>query len=86
MIALDLVPADWTADALCAESDPDAWYPDAGSSGRQAKAICARCGVREDCLQQALDSGDRWGIWGGLSEPERRALRRRTAQTGAVAA
>lgn len=60
--------------ALCAETDPDLFYPEKGGSTRDAKATCMRCEVRDSCLQAALDNGERFGIWGGLSERERRAL------------
>lgn len=62
--------------ALCAESDPETWFPEKGGSTRQAKAICAACPARAACLQHALTHPDdgRFGIWGGLSERERRRL------------
>jgi len=72
-------PPAWTEQALCAQVDPDLFFPDKGDSPRQAKRICAGCEVRADCLAEALDRGERWGVWGGLSERERRALRRRNA-------
>jgi WhiB family redox-sensing transcriptional regulator len=55
--------------------DPDAFYPDKGGSTRAAKAVCAGCPVTADCLEYALTAGERWGVWGGLSERERRRLR-----------
>ena len=73
----DLVDASlpaWYADALCAQTDPDGFFPDKGGSVKQAKMMCQRCEVREQCLQLAMDNGERFGIWGGLSERERRAL------------
>lgn len=73
---------DWEGDALCAQTDPDAFFPDQGGSSRKAKDLCLRCEVREECLEAALARDERWGIWGGLSLYERRALRReRAAET-----
>jgi WhiB family transcriptional regulator, redox-sensing transcriptional regulator len=65
---------DWRADALCAETDPELFFPDKGGSTRQAKAVCGRCEVRPECLGEALRNGERFGIWGGVSERERRKL------------
>jgi WhiB family redox-sensing transcriptional regulator len=69
----------WRDLALCAQTDPEAFFPDKGESPRPAKRVCARCEVRAECLQYALDHGERFGIWGGLSERERRALTRQPA-------
>lgn len=69
-----LKPPQWVQDALCAETDPDAFYPDKGGSTRAAKLVCAACPVRELCLSYALEHRERYGIWGGLSERERRRL------------
>ncbi|WP_344753531.1 WhiB family transcriptional regulator [Leifsonella bigeumensis] len=66
-------------DALCAQTDPDAFFPDKGGSTRNAKSICVSCEVRAQCLAYALEHGERFGIWGGLSERERRTLRRDAA-------
>ena len=66
----------WQDDALCAQTDPEAFFPDKGSSTREAKAICSACSVRDDCLDFALTHDERFGIWGGMSERERRRLRR----------
>lgn len=63
--------------ALCAQADPDLWFPEKGGPIAAAKAVCNRCDVRTDCLRWALDNNERFGIWGGLSEPERQELRRR---------
>lgn len=69
-------PGPWVEDALCAQTDPDAFYPEKGGSTRHAKAICATCPVVAECLDYALTAGERHGIWGGKSERERRSLAR----------
>ena len=66
----------WQAEALCAQTDPEAFFPEKGGSTREAKAVCQACQVREDCLEYALANDERFGIWGGMSERERRRLRR----------
>lgn len=67
----------WQADSLCAQTDPEAFFPEKGGSTRDAKKICASCDVRAQCLDYALQNDERFGIWGGLSERERRKLRKR---------
>ncbi|GAB4080362.1 hypothetical protein GCM10028783_13100 [Modestobacter muralis] len=67
----------WQERALCAETDPEAFFPEKGGSTREAKKICTGCEVRAECLEYALGNDERFGIWGGLSERERRRLRRR---------
>ena len=67
----------WQADALCSQTDPEAFFPEKGGSTRDAKKICASCEVRSRCLEYALENDERFGIWGGLSERERRKLRKR---------
>ena len=67
----------WQGDALCAQTDPEAFFPEKGGSTRDAKKICSQCEVRSECLEYALNNDERFGIWGGLSERERRRLRRR---------
>jgi WhiB family redox-sensing transcriptional regulator len=66
---------DWRA-ALCAQTDPEVFFPDPGGSTRDAKRICARCPIRVGCLRWALETRQAHGVWGGLSERERRGLRR----------
>lgn len=66
----------WQADSLCAQTDPEAFFPEKGGSTREAKKICQSCEVRAQCLEYALENDERYGIWGGLSERERRKLRR----------
>jgi len=74
----DLSPvgdASWRLEALCAETDPEAFFPEKGGSTRDAKRVCSGCTVRAECLEFALANDERFGIWGGLSERERRRLR-----------
>lgn len=79
----------WWLQAECrglttAERD-DIFFPDRGAPTKTAKAICKVCPVREDCLKHALDNNERFGIWGGLSERERRRIRRARNIAGTVA-
>jgi WhiB family redox-sensing transcriptional regulator len=73
----DAGPLPWQEQALCAQTDPEAFFPEKGGSTREAKRVCGRCDVRADCLSFALAHDERFGIWGGLSERERRRLKRR---------
>ena len=73
----DLIPAPWTIDAACADADPDLFFVDVGESADEAKAICSRCPVQTDCLDFALASHARFGIWGGMSSRQRRVEARR---------
>ena len=66
----------WQEQSLCAQTDPEAFFPEKGGSTREAKRICSGCEVRAECLEYALAHDERFGIWGGLSERERRRLRR----------
>jgi WhiB family redox-sensing transcriptional regulator len=72
----DTEEQDWQERALCAQTDPEAFFPEKGGSTREAKRICSGCDVRAECLDYALAHDERFGIWGGLSERERRRLRR----------
>lgn len=72
-------PLAWQSDALCAQTDPEAFFPEKGGSTRDAKRICTTCDVRGECLDYALQNDERFGIWGGLSERERRKLKRRAS-------
>ena len=72
----DPAAEDWQERALCAQTDPEAFFPEKGGSTREAKRICSGCEVRAECLEYALAHDERFGIWGGLSERERRRLRR----------
>jgi WhiB family transcriptional regulator, redox-sensing transcriptional regulator len=66
----------WQDRALCAQTDPEAFFPEKGGSTREAKRVCRSCEVRAECLDYALENDERFGIWGGLSERERRRLKR----------
>ncbi|MQA10111.1 MAG: WhiB family transcriptional regulator [Pseudonocardiaceae bacterium] len=68
---------EWQERALCAQTDPEAFFPEKGGSTREAKRICQGCEVRSECLEYALAHDERFGIWGGLSERERRKLKKR---------
>jgi WhiB family redox-sensing transcriptional regulator len=70
----------WRDSARCAEVDPELFFPETGQSSEPAKKICRGCEVRSECLDDALDKGVRYGIRGGLSERERRSLRRQRRQ------
>ncbi len=78
----------WQKQANCMGVDPDLFFPERGASTREAKEVCRGCVVREDCLEYALANGEKFGIWGGMSERERRRIRRRRAmqRRGAAAA
>jgi len=71
--------SDWKSRANCMGVDPDLFFPERGMSTREAKEVCRGCVVREDCLEYALANGEKFGIWGGLSERERRRIRRARA-------
>ena len=81
-VVLGLVPLSdveelaWQEHALCAQTDPEAFFPEKGGSTREAKKVCLSCEVRVDCLEYALEQDERFGIWGGLSERERRRLKK----------
>jgi WhiB family redox-sensing transcriptional regulator len=66
----------WQERALCAQTDPEAFFPEKGGSTREAKKVCLSCDVRSECLDYALANDERFGIWGGLSERERRKLKK----------
>ena len=81
---------DWRYRAACLDEDPELFFP-VGNSGpalvqvEEAKAVCRGCGVVDTCLRWALGAGQDAGVWGGLSEDERRALKRRGARVRRVA-
>src|ERR1700745_3338739 len=76
----------WQDYANCLGVDPDLFFPERGASTREAKEVCRGCVVREECLEYALSNGEKFGIWGGMSERERRRIRRQRALARRAAA
>jgi hypothetical protein len=74
-----IAPPAWTTDALCAQVDPELFYPETGAPNRDAKRVCGGCNVRAECLAYAIAHRERFGVWGGTTERERRRLRRAPA-------
>lgn len=80
---------DWRDSAACLEEDPELFFP-IGNTGpaiaqaERAKAVCARCEVREICLRWAIDNNQDAGVWGGTSEDERRMMKRRKVKPNRV--
>ena len=70
----------WQRGANCLGVHPDLFFPERGASTREAKEVCRGCIVQDECLEFALRNGEKFGIWGGMSERERRRLRRIRAQ------
>ncbi|MCW2606717.1 MAG: wblA [Frankiales bacterium] len=75
IVALDSTQ-DWTALSACQDADPDELFV-TGAAQNRAKAVCMGCPVRTECLSDALDNRVEFGVWGGMTERERRALLRR---------
>lgn len=71
----------WQDRALCAQCDPDSFFPELGQPNQihHAKMICRRCPVRAQCLDDALENNERFGIWGGMTVPERERLQKEIA-------
>ena len=69
----------WQDYANCLGVDPDLFFPERGASTKEAKEVCRGCVVREECLEYALQNSEKFGIWGGMSERERRRIRRARA-------
>jgi WhiB family redox-sensing transcriptional regulator len=80
------LPGEWSEAGLCAQTDPEAFFPEKGGSTREAKKVCVACPVKAQCLAYALDTNQRFGIWGGLSERERRALQPKKKTPARIAA
>lgn len=84
-----LVPGDWVHDAACAPHPKEWWFPDGDRrtiwhQSARAKTICNTCPVREECLAYAIENDERYGIWGGTSQRERRRLRQAVVRTGTI--
>jgi WhiB family redox-sensing transcriptional regulator len=78
--------SDWRQDALCAQIGLDMFFPGKGESTADAKRACMACPVRVECLTEALANGERYGVWGGKSERERRRLQQDARKAGKAAA
>src|SRR5439155_18361695 len=76
---VDVFDRSWQDQANCLGVDPDLFFPERGASTREAKEVCRGCVVRLECLEYALANGEKFGIWGGMSERERRRIRRARA-------
>lgn len=80
MSEIDLMHAlnhqQWMADALCAQVDPDLFFPEKGGLNHQAKATCLKCPVRVECATYAIENDEPFGVWGMTSEHDRRKPRR----------
>ena len=76
---------DWRELALCAQVDPELWFPESGQPNGKAKLVCSWCDVQAECLAFALHANEQFGVWGGLSPEERRRLRRRQREAALVA-
>ena len=74
-----MIPPAWMALGLCAQTDPEAFFPEKGGSTRDARKVCSGCEVIADCLAYALEHDERFGIWGGRSERERRQIKKEKA-------
>ena len=79
MFAKPGLDTSWQEFSNCLGVDPDLFFPERGASTREAKDVCRGCVVREDCLEFGLQKGAIFGIWGGMSERERRRIRRQRA-------
>lgn len=75
-MTVTLTPQTWAVDALCTQVEPDTLFV-RGAAQRSARELCFGCPVRTACLAEALDSQTEFGVWGGLTERERRALLKR---------
>lgn len=76
---LDLDLPEWMERGLCAQTDPEIFFPEKGGSTAGAKRVCQSCDVRSECLDYAIEHQERFGIWGGMSERDRRKLAKERA-------
>ncbi len=76
---LELIDLAWQDAANCTGANADLFFPERGASTRRAKQICGECDVLVECLEYAIANGEKFGIWGGLSERERRRIRKERA-------
>lgn len=83
MTAIDADMA-WQDHAACLGCDPDVFFPEAGEDSAAAKAVCAGCPVREECLEYAIATGQAYGMWGGVAQTPRRKMIKARAQTAGL--
>ena len=76
-VEIGAMPGDWAQSALCAQVDPELFFPGKSHNGNAAKKICGMCDVRIECLQFAIETDQRGGIWGGMTEHTRAILKRK---------
>ena len=80
MLPMNPSPPDlWQDRAACFGIDPDVFFPDLRGRGRAGARVLRRCRIREECLAWALKNGERYGVWGGLTEQQRRRVQRQVA-------
>lgn len=78
--ALAVEDLSWQDYSNCRGGDANLFFPERGASTRKAKSICTSCEVRTECLEFAISQGEKFGIWGGLSERERRRIRKERSE------
>lgn len=76
---------EWTEQAMCAQTDPERFFPELGGTATDAKKICSRCEVKVVCLEYALKNNVPYGVWGGLTRQERRHMKRSSRSAGSPA-
>lgn len=75
LATLSITPEPWTVAAVCATTNPDAWFPEPGTSTKPATTVCQTCPVRAECLDYAVRTNQRDGIWGGMTPQQIRNMR-----------
>lgn len=76
-----LTPEPWTASALCAQTDPEQFFPEKKGDATAAKQVCASCDVVQECLAYALRTRQTVGVWGGKTERQLRDIRKKARTT-----
>lgn len=75
VFSISIADQAWKKEGICAQSDPDSFFPSVGEPSAQQKKICFSCPVQSQCLEEALEGNEQWGIWGGYSPRERREIK-----------
>lgn len=76
--------SDWQDYAACKGTNTDLFFTERGAETSQAKKVCLTCPVRLQCLEYAFANGEKFGIWGGLSERQRRRIRKQRTEAGII--